>query len=66
MIWLSLEELGSALSRSTAPDAAVPHPTLTREDIMVIAGLTANARRYTCAAQEWIEEGREKGEANPP
>lgn len=38
-------------------------PTLTREEIMVIAGIPAEELRHTRAAQEWIEEGRLEGEA---
>ena len=37
-------------------------PTLTREEIMVIAGIPAKELRQTRAAQEWIEEGRLEGE----
>ena len=37
-------------------------PTLTREEIMVIAGIPAKVLRHTRAAQEWIEEGRLEGE----
>jgi len=38
-------------------------PTLTREEIMVIAGIPAKDLRHTRAAQQWIEEGRQEGEA---
>ena len=38
-------------------------PTLTREEIMVIAGIPAKDLRHTRVAQEWIEEGRQEGEA---
>jgi len=38
-------------------------PTLTREEIMVIAGIPAKELRHTRAAQQWIEEGRQEGEA---
>jgi predicted transposase YdaD len=38
-------------------------PTLTREDIMVIAGIPSKDLRHTRAAQQWIEEGRQEGEA---
>jgi len=37
-------------------------PTLTREEIMVIAGIPAKELRHTRAAQQWIEEGRQEGE----
>ncbi len=37
--------------------------TLTREEIMVIAGIPAKDLRHTRAAQQWIEEGRQEGEA---
>jgi predicted transposase YdaD len=36
-------------------------PTLTREEIMVIAGIPAKDLRHTRAAQQWIEEGRQEG-----
>jgi predicted transposase YdaD len=36
-------------------------PTLTREEIMVIAGIPAKELRHTRAAQQWIEEGRQEG-----
>jgi len=36
-------------------------PTLTCEEIMVIAGIPAKELRHTRAAQEWIEEGRQEG-----
>ena len=36
-------------------------PTLTREEIMVIAGIPAKELRHTSAAQQWIEEGRQEG-----
>ena len=38
-------------------------PKLTREEIMVIAGIPSKELRHTRAAQEWIEEGRQEGEA---
>ena len=38
-------------------------PTLTREEIMVIAGIPSKDLRHTRAAQQWIEEGRQEGEA---
>jgi predicted transposase YdaD len=38
-------------------------PTFTREEIMVIAGIPAKDLRHTRAAQQWIEEGRQEGEA---
>jgi predicted transposase YdaD len=38
-------------------------PTFTREEIMVIAGIPAKELRHTRAAQQWIEEGRQEGEA---
>ena len=38
-------------------------PTLTREKIMEIATIPAKDLRHTCAAQQWIEEGRLEGEA---
>jgi len=38
-------------------------PTLTREEIMVIAGIPAKELRHTRAAQQWIEEGRQEGRA---
>jgi len=36
-------------------------PTLTRQDLMVIAGIPSKDLRHTRAAQEWIEEGRQEG-----
>ena len=36
-------------------------PTLTPEEIMVIAGIPAKDLRHTRAAQQWIEEGRQEG-----
>jgi predicted transposase YdaD len=38
-------------------------PTFTRQEIMVIAGIPAKELRHTRAAQQWIEEGRQEGEA---
>ena len=38
-------------------------PTRTREHLMVIAGIPSKDLRHTRAAQEWIEEGRQEGEA---
>jgi predicted transposase YdaD len=38
-------------------------PQLTREEIMVIAGIPSKELRHTRAAQQWIEEGRQEGEA---
>jgi predicted transposase YdaD len=38
-------------------------PLLTRKDIMEIATIPAKDLRHTRAAQEWIEEGRQEGEA---
>ena len=38
-------------------------PTFTREEIMVIAGIPSKDLRHTRAAQQWIEEGRQEGEA---
>lgn len=38
-------------------------PLLTRKDIMEIATIPAKELRHTRAAQEWIEEGRQEGEA---
>jgi predicted transposase YdaD len=36
-------------------------PQLTREQIMVIAGIPLDEIRHTRAAQEWLEEGRQEG-----
>ena len=38
-------------------------PLLTREDLMEIATIPAKDLRHTRVAQEWIEEGRQEGEA---
>jgi len=45
--------------------AQLPHayPPLTAEELMVIAGIPAKELRHTRAAQQWIEEGRQEGEA---
>jgi predicted transposase YdaD len=39
-------------------------PLLTREEIMEIATIPAKDLRHTRVAQEWIEEGRQEGEAS--
>ena len=39
-------------------------PKLSREEIMVIAGIPHEELRHTRAAQEWLAEGRQEGEAN--
>jgi predicted transposase YdaD len=38
-------------------------PLLTREDLMEFATIPAKDLRHTRVAQEWIEEGRQEGEA---
>jgi predicted transposase YdaD len=38
-------------------------PDLSREEIMVIAGIPHEELRHTRAAQEWLAEGRQEGEA---
>jgi predicted transposase YdaD len=38
-------------------------PQLSREEIMIIAGIPLDEIRHTRAAQEWLEEGRQEGEA---
>ena len=39
-------------------------PTLTPEDIMVIAGIPSSQLQHTRAAQDLIEKGRQEGRAN--
>ncbi|MFU8885320.1 MAG: Rpn family recombination-promoting nuclease/putative transposase [Cyanobacteriota bacterium] len=39
-------------------------PLLTREDLMEFATIPAKDLRHTRVAQEWIEEGRQEGEAH--
>ena len=39
-------------------------PKLSREEIMLIAGIPHEELRHTRAAQEWLAEGRQEGEAN--
>jgi predicted transposase YdaD len=39
-------------------------PLLTREELMKIATIPAKDLRHTRVAQEWIEEGRQEGEAS--
>ena len=36
-------------------------PELSREEIMVIAGIPREELRHTRAAQEWLAEGRQEG-----
>lgn len=36
-------------------------PQLSREELMVIAGIPLDELRHTRAAQEWLAEGREEG-----
>ncbi len=36
-------------------------PELSREEIMVIAGIPHDELRHTRAAQEWLAEGRQEG-----
>jgi predicted transposase YdaD len=36
-------------------------PNLSREEIMVIAGIPLDEIRHTRAAQEWLAEGRQEG-----
>jgi hypothetical protein len=36
-------------------------PELSREDVMVIAGIPHEELRHTRAAQEWLAEGRQEG-----
>jgi predicted transposase YdaD len=38
-------------------------PELSREEIMVIAGIPHEELRHTRAAQDWLAAGREEGEA---
>lgn len=66
-------EMGSSIQKilERRPDllsAVLPilverFPTRTREHLMVIAGIPSKDLRHTRAAQEWIEEGRQEGEA---
>jgi len=56
-------ELRPDLLSAVLPMLVQRFPTLTREEIMVIAGIPAKELRHTRAAQEWIEEGRQEGEA---
>ena len=56
-------ELRPDLLSAVLPMLVERFPTLTREEIMVIAGIPAKDLRHTRAAQQWIEEGRQEGEA---
>ena len=78
VIWLSLEELGqqAELKRSTQtildrwPEllSAVltmlfeRFPTLTTEELMVIAGIPTDQLLHTRAAQDLLDRGRQEGE----
>jgi predicted transposase YdaD len=37
------------------------YPQLSKEEIMVIAGIPLDQIRHTRAAQDWLEEGRQEG-----
>ena len=54
-------ELRSDVLSAVLPMLVERFPTLTREEIMVIAGIPAKDLRHTRAAQQWIEEGRQEG-----
>ena len=54
-------ELRPDLLSAVLPMLVKRFPTLTREEIMVIAGIPAKDLRHTRAAQQWIEEGRQEG-----
>jgi predicted transposase YdaD len=54
-------ELRPDLLSAVLPMLVERFPTLTREEIMVIAGIPAKDLRHTRAAQQWIEEGRQEG-----
>ena len=56
-------ELRPDLLSAVLPILVGRFPILTREEIMVIAGIPAKELRHTRAAQQWIEEGRQEGEA---
>jgi len=56
-------ELRPDLLSAVLPILVERFPTLTREEIIVIAGIPAKELRHTRAAQQWIEEGRQEGEA---
>ena len=56
-------ELRPDLLSAVLPILVERFPILTREEIMVIAGIPAKELRHTRAAQQWIEEGRQEGEA---
>jgi len=56
-------ELRPDLLSAVLPMLVERFPTLTRQDLMVIAGIPSKDLRHTRAAQEWIEEGRQEGEA---
>jgi len=56
-------ELRPDLLSAVLPMLVERFPTFTREEIMVIAGIPAKELRHTRAAQQWIEEGRQEGEA---
>jgi predicted transposase YdaD len=49
------------LLSAVLPVLVARFPTLTREEIMVIAGIPAKELRHTRVAQLWIEEGRQEG-----
>ena len=54
-------ELRPDLLSAVLPMLVERFPTLTREEIMVIAGIPSKDLRHTRAAQQWIEEGRQEG-----
>jgi len=56
-------ELRPDLLSAVLPMLVERFPTLTRQGLMVIAGIPSKDLRHTRAAQEWIEEGRQEGEA---
>ncbi|MFM7640046.1 MAG: hypothetical protein ACKO45_00585 [Cyanobium sp.] len=51
------------LLSSVLPIPVERFPTLSREDIIVIAGISAQELLHTPAAQQWTKEGRFEGEA---
>ena len=54
-------ELRPDLLSAVLPMLVERFPTLTRQGLMVIAGIPSKDLRHTRAAQEWIEEGRQEG-----
>ena len=56
-------ELRPDLLSAVLPMLVERFPTLTREEIMVIAGIPAKDLRHTRAAQDLLDRGRQEGEA---